>query len=79
MNYSSGESVGGSWTDKVLSVKDEKEKGSHLSTDSEAVNDDEWVCFFCVITFLVVEYHVSYFKHYIVYLKLVRHFIEDAV
>lgn len=42
-SYSTGETVGGSWTDKVLNVKDEKEKGSHLTEDSKAIDDDEWV------------------------------------
>lgn len=41
-SYSTGETVGGSWTDKVLNVKDEKEKGSHLTEDSKAIDDDEW-------------------------------------
>lgn len=43
VNYSTGESVGGSWTNKVLETKDEKVEGSHLTSESQAVDDDEWV------------------------------------
>ena len=45
VNYTTGESVGGSWTDKILDNKDTKAM-SHLTQDSVAVEDDEWVCFF---------------------------------
>jgi len=41
-SYSTGTSVGGSWTDKVMGVKDETGGGSHLTDDSAAVEDDEW-------------------------------------
>ena len=44
VNYTTGESVGGSWTDKILDNKDTKTL-SHLTQDSVAVEDDEWVCF----------------------------------
>ena len=43
VNYTTGESVGGSWTDKILDNKDTKTL-SHLTQDSVAVEDDEWVC-----------------------------------
>lgn len=43
VNYTTGESVGGSWTDKISNTKDNKGSGAHLTTDSHAVDDDEWV------------------------------------
>ena len=43
VNYSTGDSVGSSWTDKVLHIRDEKEAGHHLTSASAAVEDSEWV------------------------------------
>ena len=42
-NFTTHDSVGGSWTDKVLNTKDEKGAQAHLSKESEGVDDDEWV------------------------------------
>ena len=42
-NFTAHDSVGGSWTDKVLNTKDEKGAHAHLTKESEGVEDDEWV------------------------------------
>ena len=42
-NFTTHDSVGGSWTDKVLNTKDEKGAHAHLTKESEGVEDDEWV------------------------------------
>ena len=43
VNYTSADGVGGSWTDKVLTAKDDvPHEGAHLTDDSCAVADDEW-------------------------------------
>lgn len=43
MNYTAADPVGSSWTEKVLNVKDDKDSHAHLTADSNAVDDDEWV------------------------------------
>jgi len=43
-NFTTHDSVGGSWTDKVLNTKDEKGAEANLTKESEGgVADDEWV------------------------------------
>ena len=52
-HYSGGEAVGGSWTDKVMSVK---QAGSQsLPQDqNEGVDDDEWVRFYMSVNFITI-------------------------
>ena len=42
-NYTGGEQVGTSWTDKVMTFKGEQQAGEEEGGD----NDDEWVRFEC--------------------------------
>ena len=43
-NYAGGESVGASWTDKIMDIKSST---SSAVTENEGVDEDEWVnlCF----------------------------------
>lgn len=41
-SYTSHEPVGGSWTEKVLGTKTDKQSDAHLTKESEGVDDDEW-------------------------------------
>ena len=42
-NYAGGEGVGGSWTDKVMTVKTTQDDKPLPGQDNEGVDDDEWV------------------------------------
>lgn len=45
-NYSGGEAVGGSWTDKVLAAKASSVESSDKAGD-DVIGDDEWVYLHC--------------------------------
>ena len=52
-NFTTHDSVGSSWSDKVLNTKDEKGGQAHLSKESEGVGDDEWVSCLCLFCFVL--------------------------